>query len=185
MIKNKSKKITIWLLSVLIISITVFCSCAERERPEPFKTYTVTNKLNESYMIECTDNGGFPDPCVLFDISINNNELIFNYEMENKDEHYPKEIVYLFNNGSDQYYYISSNVSSFVAINYKKNSIFFHKSIFSIGDLKGSAIDDPDYIALSKQLRDHLTRQELIEMFDTCGYDNKSIIELYDLADAG
>lgn len=139
----------------------------------------VTNNLGEQYRIEYEKRNGFPS--MRMDIKIfKSEEFIINYWTKYDGNYIPNKILYLF---TDDYYY-----------DYYFISDYFHESITKSINAKNELCDpetiDVDwsemknieyYISMSKTMQKNIDRQELIDKFKTCEYDDKYILELYDL----
>lgn len=138
----------------------------------------VTNNLGEQYRIEYEKRNGFPS--MRMDIKIyKSEELIIKYGSNYDANYIPQKILYLFTDDNYDYYFISD---------------YFHESITKSINAKNGLCDpetiDVDwserknieyYISLSKTMQKNIDRQELIDKFQACEYDDKYILELYDL----
>ncbi len=172
-----------FLFSLMIIT-PFFCSCDVKEKDYYCSDYAICNGLNECYEVKCQEIAGFPDTSLKIDI-IKESELIFSYDKQFRKDLFPNEVIHLFDNGVDQYYYIADNISDYIAINNKSNSTYFQYFEDMI-DINIDYSDSnksyfSDYVSLSQQLNEHLTKKKIEDMFNSCEQDSSNIVKLYNL----
>ena len=180
------KEYTRQLFSLIVLAFWCLFMCACNEETYDYATekYSVTNNLGESYLIEYSEKAGVPDHSVDIQISINN-EVIADYTTQYKREYLPKEIVYLFEDSSNQYYYIENDASCFVLVksSNKSNGYTYTKYEFDLGidftDTSKKYVSD--YILLANNMRTALTEQDVIDKFKKCNLDYSKILPLYNL----
>lgn len=183
----KTRNIFKFLLLIYIVTFYVLvCSCSMSNNTiYNTETYTINNNLNETYLIKYTEKEGFPDHSVEIEI-VNGENTILSYTTQYKKEFLPQQVIYLFEFNSTQYYYVTSSVSESIFINNTTNENNFkylgNKIDLDIDFNDSSKSYVIDYITLSAQIREHMTRQDIIYKFNSCNCDYSKIIELYNLS---
>ncbi len=140
-------------------------------------TVEVTNNLGEQYRVEYEERNGFPNQRMKINI-FKLDERIISYWSKFGKNYIPKKILYLFADDNYDYCFISNDIHEYIVkcmINYER----YDPLIIDVDYSDINSIDD--YIVLSKIMQKNIDRQELIDKFQACEYDDKYILELYDL----
>ncbi|MBO5163736.1 MAG: hypothetical protein J6B75_04745 [Ruminococcus sp.] len=171
----------------------------------PVVTYDIENAVDGNYTVVYQLRTGFPDTNVDVEIK-KSDDVIYAYSMDwngttnipedtsdwNDCTSLPEKIVYLFDyDGGDVYYvqnnaglmtngtpydpicqivYDGENVPDFMNSN---NSI----CINNIDNNSDSWREK--FEAASEVLQENITEQEIVDIFDNCGYDDKYMFEIY------
>ena len=138
----------------------------------------VTNNLGEQYRIEYEKRNGFPS--MRMDIKIYKSEKLIIKYGSNYDKNYiPQKILYLFADDNYDYYFISDYFHESITKSVSTKNEGHNLKTINVNWSEIKYIDD--YISLSKIMQKNIDRQELIDKFQACEYDDKYILELYDL----
>lgn len=138
----------------------------------------VTNNLGEQYMVEYEERNGFPSQQMKINI-FKSEERIISYGSKFDKNYIPKKILYLFADNDYDYYYIANNYNDNI-VKYNKTSLELYNPV--VIDVDYSEMKYVDrHISLSETMQKNIERQELIDKFKACEYDDKYILELYDL----
>lgn len=138
----------------------------------------ITNNLGEQYSVEYEERNGFPSQQMKINI-FKSEERIISYGSKFDKNYIPKKILYLFTDNDYDYYYIANN--------YNDNIVKYNKTSFELYNPVVINVDYPEmkyvdrHILLSETMQKNIDRQELIDKFQACEYDDKYILELYDL----
>ena len=141
----------------------------------------ISNELGEKYDVAYQESNGFPDRLMdieIYKVDETTKREICNYSTEFNEKYIPKEIMYLFGDKYD-YYYIADEEYIYIISIYAKTGERHKQMRININYSKVKYIDE--YLDLSKILNNNISRDELINRFNTCQYDSTSILKLYDL----
>lgn len=167
-----------------ILPIILLIACTREYRPT--ESYTLTNNLNENYIVEYTEKSGFPDTFV--DIVIYNSEKkIADYspgDYKDIETLKPQKIIFLCNTDDYELYYIGNENIDDILIN-GENDLGFNNNKANIHtkfiDYARETQEDR-YFKLAEDLKNYYTKPQLIDKFEKCGYDYTAVMYLYDLA---
>lgn len=138
----------------------------------------VSNNLGEQYIVEYEKRNGFPSQRMKINI-FKSEELIINYNPKFDQNYIPNRILYLFTDDNFEYYYIANNFNENI-VKYNITSIELYTPV--VINVNYSEMKYVDWhISISETMQKNIDRQELIDKFQTCDYDDKYILELYDL----
>lgn len=157
----------------------------------PVVTYEIENIVDGKYTVVYKLRTGFPDTIVDVKVKKSDN-VIYKYNSDwkgtidiledtstwNNSETLPEKIVYLFEYDGGDVYYIQNNTP----LSHYQN--FTYKPICRIV-YDGENV--PDFMNTHQEktkktaefLHENITEQEIIDIFDKCGYDDQYILEIY------
>lgn len=176
---------------LLVLFCICLCGCsalaelyeAQRSESADYESGSieVTNSHGEKYTVEYYERGGFPSHRMTVKI-YQTNVLISNFSTRYRHGNIPNQIMYLFNDGGKDYYYVAAN---YYHDSGKANSFWDMIVIRDFwGNERSDIALDPSLeacVSLSKTLRKNIKRDELIGMFNKCGFNYNKIISVYDL----
>lgn len=172
------KKVITMLFLLINCFLITACENTDYER----NTYTITNNLNEKYDIVYKKKAGFPD--ISMDVQIyKEDRKIADYSTQYDDRHMPEKIIFLFNNQCELFYMETIDAFYiFVCGNKKANQVELTHNEIQLRDDYNELPNSlkAEYLKLSNIMQKNISRQELIDKFQTCEYDDKYILELYD-----
>ena len=171
----------------------------------PVVTYEIENKVDGKYTVTYQLRTGFPD--TLVDIEIKkSDDIIYKYGTDWKDstnigdilywntnDVLPEKIVYLFEYDGGDVYYIQNNtpLSTDRVIPYKPmckivydgenvpDCMEYHNSLWIDMYVFNSEHEQETIRKTSEFLHENISEQEIIDIFDKCGYDDQYILEIY------
>ncbi|MDE5556536.1 MAG: hypothetical protein K2J32_02405 [Ruminococcus sp.] len=172
-------------LSALLICVYTLVSCSDNSVSHDYiekKKYDIENAVDGKYTVIYTQTSTIPDD--LLDIKIKkDDDVIFTFRTDKKGQYkLPEKVAYLFNYDGEKVYYVQ---------NYKQETSgmteiepFCWLSRCFDDDCVSINISDSDsaYEKLRKTsefLHENITEQEIIDIFDKCGYDDQYILEIY------
>ena len=138
-----------------------------------------TNNLGEQYRVEYEERNGFPSQQMKINI-FKSEEHIISYWSKFGENYIPQKMLYLFTNKESDYYFVANEFNYFIFI-FGSEILESHGNQIQINVNYSDIKSIDDYIVLSKIMQKNIDRQELIDKFQACEYDDKYILELYDL----
>lgn len=155
----------------------VYGELKEEEKSFAKGENTVTNALGEVYIVKYKETHGFPDHGMTVEISSGELTLI-KYSLDFERSCVPERVMFLFREGSvDYYYHYSRNeydgLFCYDRLTRQGKRLYFYKK-----PKTGSACDNN--IELSRTFCRSIKRSELMEKFKVCGYDDTYILAVYD-----
>ena len=180
---------------LLVLFCVCLCGCsalaelyeAQRSEAADYESGSIdaTNPLGEKYTVEYHETGGFPSHGMTVKI-YRSVFLISDYSTKFAHSNIPNQIMYLFNDRGKYYYYVAANY--WYDSYYGSGKTNFFRAKIVIHDTNNNETSnitlDPTSeicVSLSKTLRKNIKRDELIKMFDKCGFNYDKIISVYDL----
>lgn len=139
----------------------------------------VSNNLGEQYRVEYEERNGFPSQRMKINV-YKSEEFIINYNPKFDKDYIPNKILYLFSDSDYDYYYIANNYNENIVKYNKKNYERYNPVIINVDYCEMEYVDR--HITFSETMRKNIDRQELIDKFQACEYDDKYILALYDLS---
>lgn len=173
-------------LSALLLTSCGLCKEISNSNCESVSSNTkykigITNDLGEQYIVEYEKYNGFPNKRMKIKI-FESEKLIISYWSEFNDNYIPNEILYLFTENNCEYYFVADTVNDFVVL--FGNEIFeSHGNQLFINVDYSEIKSTSDYLTLSQKIRDNVNKEELVDKFKTCNYDDSNIVKLYDFSD--
>ena len=155
----------------------VYGELKEEEKSFAKGENTVTNALGEVYIVKYKETHGFPDHGMTVEISSGELTLI-KYSLDFERSCVPERVMFLFREGSvDYYYHYSRNeydgLFCYDRLTRQGKRLYFYKK-----PKTGSACGNN--IELSRTFCRSIKRSELMEKFKVCGYDDTYILAVYD-----
>ena len=170
----------------------------------PVITYEIENIVDGKYTVVYQLRTGFPD--TLVDIEIKkSDDIIYKYGTDWKDstnigdisywntnDVLPEKIVYLFEYDGGDVYYIQNNTPSsygmtivfkpICKIVYDGENVpdcMYHNSLWVEMDNPYTEHEQETIRKTAGFLHENISEQEIIDIFDKCGYDDQYILEIY------
>lgn len=168
-------------------------------------TYEIENTVDGKYTVTYQLRTGFPDTAVDVEIK-KSDDVIYKYDTDwkgttnieyisvwNKTETLPEKIVYLFEYNGGDVYYVQNNtpLSTGRVTSYKPmcKIVYDGENVPNcMGYDNYLCIDMDTFNAEYKQetirktagfLHENISEQEIIDIFNKCGYDDKYILDIY------
>lgn len=171
----------------------------------PVVTYEIENIVDGKYTVVYKLRTGFPDMNVDVEVKKSDN-VIYKDSTDwkgtidipedtstwNNSETLPEKIVYLFEYDGGDVYYIQNNTllpygshvcKPICKIVYDGENVpdcmGYHNSLWVKMDNHYTEYQQEEIRKTSEFLHENITEQEIIDIFDKCGYDDKYILEIY------
>ena len=133
------------------------------------KKYNIENSVDGKYTVIYTETSAIPDN--LLDIKVKkDDDVIFTFRTDAKGQYrLPEKIACLFDYDGEKVYYIQNypreedKPSCWLSCSNEKRRFNFN--------------DNPEDVA--EFLQENISEQEIIDIFDKCGYDNQYILDIY------
>lgn len=166
------------------------------------KKYDIENAVDGKYTVVYTETPALPDD--LLDIKIKkDDDVIFTFGTDVKGQYkLPEKVAYLFNYDGEKIYYVQNYTRESVGMtkykpfcwlscsnekrcfdfnNNPKHVAMDYVSI-NISD-SDSEYEQEELVYISEFLQENITEQEIVDIFDKCGYDDTYILEIYNYKD--
>lgn len=168
------------------------------ESPDyPVVTYEIKNAVDGVYNVTWQNSTGFPDTKLNVEIK-KRDKVIYKYGCDDKgDKSRPEKVVHLFEYDGGDIYYVQNNTPSsygrtivykplcFVVYDGENVYDFMdNNNSICINNIDNSFIENPElwnekFESASEFLHENITEQEIVDIFDKCGYDSTYIFEIY------
>ncbi|MDE5861670.1 MAG: hypothetical protein K2H28_05685 [Ruminococcus sp.] len=169
-------------LSVLLIFVCTLVSCSNNVTSHDSiekKKYDIENAVDGKYTVIYTETSAIPDDWL--DIKVKkDDDIIFTFRTDAKGQYrLPEKVAYLFDYNGEKVYYIQ---------NYPREEDKPSCWLSRCFDNDPVSIDISDYNLEHNQeklsytsefLQENILEQEIIDIFDKCGYDNQYILDIY------
>ncbi|MDE6502620.1 MAG: hypothetical protein K2L10_11090 [Ruminococcus sp.] len=168
----------------------------------PVITYEIENTVDGKYTVTYQLRTGFPDTAVDVEIK-KSDDVIYKYDTDwkgttnienisvwNKTETLPEKIVYLCEYDGGDVYYVQNNTPLPYGSNISKPMCKIVYDGENIPDFMGydNSLCISEYKLAHQQetirktaefLQENISKQEIIDIFNKCGYDDKYILDIY------
>lgn len=188
-------------LSVLLIYACTLVSCGSSGISHDYiekKKYDIENAVDGKYTVIYTETSALPDD--LLDIKIKkDDDVIFTFGTDVKGQYkLPEKVAYLFDYDGEKIYYVQNYTRESVGMtkyepfcwlscsnekrcfdfnNNPKHVAMDYVSI-NISDFD-SEYEQEELVYVSEFLRENITEQEIVDIFDNVEYDDTYILEIY------
>lgn len=192
-------------LSTLLIYLLMFTSCGTTESffestDYPVVTYEIENSVDGVYNVTWQNSTGFPDTILNVEVK-KDDKVIYKYVCDEKgNQSRPEKVVHLFEYDGGDVYYIQNNTPSpygsgvskplcFVVYDSENVPDFMdNNNSICINNIDNSGIGNPElwsktFESASEFLRENITEQEIVDIFDKYGYDNTYILKIYNYSE--
>lgn len=174
------------------ICLCFLTSCENTEYP--VESYEIQNPVDGEYAVEYQEQTGFPDTGLKVEIK-KSDRTILEYSSDFGYDRLPEKITYLFEYEGGDFYYIEnrsvghddseSEPLCYIAYDGYNEEIrdillYGNRSQINIDAIYNMTEYTQDKLSdLSDLLRKNITEQEIIDIFNNCGYDSTCILDLY------
>ena len=170
---------------MLILCIGIFLvGCGNNEYET--NSYTLTNNLNEEYVVEYTEYSGFPDTNVKFTVYYSEKEILkYNGEFKNIEQLKPHKLLLLCSTPKCDFYFMETNYSDYIITDGHMDWKFHdNKAEINQNYIESEMFDinKDGYLELSKELQDNTDKTSLIKRLKTCGCNYSDVINIYNLS---
>ena len=188
-------------LSVLLICACTLVSCGNSDISHDYiekKKYDIENAVDGRYTVIYTQTSAIPDD--LLDIKVKkDDDVVFTFRTDAKGQYQlPEKVAYLFDYDGEKIYYVQNYTRESVGMteyepfcwlscsNEKRCFDFNNNPKHVAMDYVSINISDSDseykqeeLVYVSEFLQGNITEQEIVDIFDKCGYDDTYILEIY------
>ncbi len=184
-------------------------SFLEKSPDYPVVTYEIENIVDGKYTVVYQLRTGFPDTLVDVEVKKSDDVIYkYGTDWDgttsipedtsswNKSTSLPEKVVYLFGYDGEDVYYVQNNTGllmngtaydplCFVVYDGENVPDFMdNDNSICINSIDNSGIGNleswsKEFKSASEFLRENITEQEIIDIFDKCGYDDQYIFEIY------
>ncbi len=180
----------------LSICLFMLASCEYEELFEaseyPVQNYEISNAADGVYSIKYQERTGFPDQCVDVEVK-KSDDIVYKYSTDWKgDRVLPEKIVHLFEYDGGDVFYIQNytpepygnNVyepECYIVYNGNERPDFFGYKDYVNINFKDNIPENrqEELESAAEFLNENITEQEIVEVFDKCGYDSTYILKSY------
>lgn len=175
-------------------------SCGEANMdnvPIEKKKYNIENAVDGIYNVVYTQTSAIPDDLLNINVK-KDNDIIFKFRTDAKGQYrLPEKIAYLFDYDGEKVYYVQNytqepfGMTEFEPLcwlscsnekrcfEFNNNPAAYYVSI----NVNDSEYQQENLIYISEFLKKNITEQEITDIFDRCGYDDKYILDIYNYAE--
>ena len=169
-------------LSALLICVCTLVSCGDNVTSHDYiekKKYNIENVVDGKYTVVYTQTSAIPDDWL--DIKVKkDDDIIFTFRTDAKGQYrLPEKVACLFDYDGEKVYYIQNYPR-------KDDKPFCWLSRCFDDDPVSIDISDSDsehnqkeLSYISEFLQENISEQDIIDIFDKCGYDDQYILEIY------
>lgn len=174
-------------------------SCSDNSTSHDYiekKKYDIENAVDGKYTVIYTQTSAIPDDLLNIEIK-KDDDVIFKFGTDAKGQYkLPEKVAYLFNYDGGDVYYVQNHTGllmngteydplCFVVCDGENVPDFMdNDNSICINNIDNSFTGNPEswskkFESASEFLRENITEQEITDIFDKCGYDDKYILEVY------
>ena len=169
-------------LSALLICMCTIVSCGNNITNHDSiekKKYYIENSVDGKYTVLYTETSAIPDNLLYIKIK-KDDDIIFTFRTDAKGQYrLPEKVACLFDYDGEKVYYIQNHPR-------EEDKPFcwlsrcFDDAPVSI-DISDSDSEhkQEELSYISEFLQENISEQEIIDIFDKCGYDNQYILDIY------
>lgn len=169
-------------LSALLICACMLVACGDNSISHDYtekKKYDIENAVDGKYTVVYTQTSAIPDDRL--DIKIKkDDDVIFTFRTDAKGQYkLPEKVAYLFDYNGEKVYYVQNYKQENSGIT--ESEPFCWISRCSDNDCVSMDInsENEELRKTSEFLRENITEQEIVDIFNKCGYDDTYILEMY------